>query len=88
MELSELGVELEVGLRSQGHFPVPRLELLVRQESTGGESGFTSAESQVPMDHPTEDIRLIVGYVSGAQEKDLARDRFGIFFSRWMAVER
>ena len=28
MELSDLGVELEVGLRSQGYFPVPRLELL------------------------------------------------------------
>lgn len=40
------------------------------------------------MDHPAEDIRLIVGYVSGAQEKDLARDRLGIFFSRWKAVER
>ena len=40
------------------------------------------------MVHPTEDIRWIVGYGSGAQEKDLAQDRFGIFFSRWMAVEQ
>ena len=39
------------------------------------------------MVHSTEGIRLIVGYVSLELKKVLAQDRFGIFFSRWIAME-
>lgn len=61
MEWSELGVELEVGLRSPGSFPVLRSKLIVEAENPGREASFRSANYWMPAGPPAKDIRLGVG---------------------------